>query len=210
MRTHSGLTCALMTATLMSTACAGQSPATTSTPTGGLAGESAASSPSLPSSSSPATSATATPEVGYYTQPTFVQLPIDAPDRPGDDLIDWRRQVRESIQRHPGLFAVPAELPPDISLAFTSTWWEHPVLDVMSKGSGVIVCRDELPACEAAMGDAPRIVVRSGEVDSDPFHILLKPPAQPGTTGELTPAQRNYWATMAFTSAVPDWASEST
>ncbi|WP_432494148.1 hypothetical protein [Kineococcus auxinigenes] len=138
-----------------------------------------------------------------------MQLPIDGPDRPGDDLIDWRRQVRESMQRYPDTFAVPVELPADISMAFTSTWWDHPVLDVMTDASGVIVCRDELPACQKALGDAPVVVVRSGDVDSHPFHVLLKPPAQPGTTGELTPAQEQYWTTVAFTSAVPDWAMEA-
>ena len=140
----------------------------------------------------------------------FVQLPIDGPDRPGHDLVDWRRPVRESVQRYPGTFAVPVELPTDIDLAFTSTWWGRPVLDVMSEGSGVVVCRDELPACEAALGDAPVVLVRSGDVDSHPFHVLLEPPARPGTTEELTPTQEQYWNTVAFTSAVPDWAAEAT
>ncbi|NAZ83869.1 hypothetical protein GTR02_18830 [Kineococcus sp. R8] len=151
----------------------------------------------------------AAPEPGVYTQPALVELPIDSPDRPGDDLIDWRGQVRESLQRYPATFAVPVELPADIPLAFTSAWWGHPVLDVMSDGSGVIVCRGELPACEAALGDAPVVVVRSGEVDSTPFHVLLKPPAEPGTTGELTSAQEQFWTKVAFTSAVPDWAVEA-
>lgn len=115
--------------------------------------------------------------------------------------------MRESVQRYPATFAVPVELPADISLAFTSSWWGHPVLDVMSDRSGVIVCRDELPACAAAVGDAPVVVVRSGEVDSTPFHVLLKPPAEPGTTGELTPTQEQYWTTVAFTTGVPDWAA---
>ncbi|MCI2238487.1 hypothetical protein MO973_17365 [Paenibacillus sp. TRM 82003] len=77
----------------------------------------------------------------------------------------------------------------------------------MSEGSGVVVCRDELPACEAATGNAPVVVVRSGTVDSAPFHVLLKPPAEPGTTGELTPAQQEYWTTVASTSAVPERAA---
>jgi hypothetical protein len=117
--------------------------------------------------------------------------------------------VRESVQRHPGTFAVPVELPADVSLAFTSSWWGHPVLDVMSEGSGVVVCRDELTACEAALGDAPVVVVRSGVVDSGPFHVLLKPPAEPGTTGGLTAAQQDHWSTVAFTTAVPAWAVDA-
>ncbi|WP_432488941.1 hypothetical protein [Kineococcus sp. SYSU DK018] len=203
MRTRSGLAAALVAA-LIPSACADQSPAAPQASQAST-GEPA---PARESAASPSTP-TVTPEPGPYTQPAFVEPPIDGPDRPGDDLIDWRRQVRESVQRHPGTFAVPVELPADIHLAFTSTWWEHPVLDVMSDGSGVIVCRNELPACEAALGDAPVTVVRSGEVDSDPFHVLLKPPAEPGTTGELTPAQQDYWATVALTSAVPDWAMEA-
>ena len=141
-----------------------------------------------------------------YVQPPFVELPPDAPDRPGDDHLDWRRQVRESIQRHPGTFVVPAELPADVDMAFTSPWWGHPVLDVMSAGSGVIVCADAEAACASAVGDAPVVVVRSGVVDGQPFHVLLKPTAQPGTTGQLSAEQQGYWATVAFTAAVPDWA----
>lgn len=185
---------ALVTALLVS-ACAGSSTGPAPAPAGRT--DSSTPGPASGSASAP------------YTQPPFVQLPIDTPDRPGDDLIDWRRQVRESVQRYPGTFVVPVELPADIDTAFTSLWWQHPVLDVMSAGSGVIVCRDELPACELALGGAPVIVVRSGEVDSTPFHVLLKPPAEPGTTGELTPAQAQYWTTVAFTSAVPAWATES-
>ncbi|WP_432537568.1 hypothetical protein [Kineococcus arenarius] len=188
------LATAFLAAALTSSACGDQSPAAAPAPTSERA--------------APPSSAVVVPEPGPYTQPALVELPIGGPERPGDDRIDWRRQVRESLHRYPGTFAVPVELPADISTASTSTWWGHPVLDVMSDGSGVVVCRDELPACEAAMGDAPVVVVRSGEVDSTPFHVLLKPPAEPGTTGELTPAQQDYWATVAFTSAVPDWARE--
>ncbi|WP_432489427.1 hypothetical protein [Kineococcus sp. SYSU DK018] len=172
---------------------------------------------SAPTPSAPSTAATTSPtavdsptSADGYVQPPFVELPIDTPDRPGDDRIDWRRQVRESIQRHPGTFVVPSQLPADISMAFTSTWWERPVLDVMSDGSGVIVCADQLPACQAALGDAPVVLVRSGEVGSTPFHVLRKPPAEPGTTGELTAEQQQYWATVPFTTAVPDWATETT
>jgi hypothetical protein len=157
----------------------------------------------------PSETTVASPEPGPYEQPPLAELPIDAPDRPGDDLVDWRRQVRESVLRYPGTFAVPVDLPSDVSLAFTSPWSGHPVLDVMSEGSGVVVCRDEPPACEAALGDAPVVVVRSGVVDSGPFSVLRKPPAQPSTTGALTPAQQEFWSTVAFTTAVPAWAADA-
>lgn len=52
--------------------------------------------------------------------------------------------------------------------------------------------------------------VRSGEVDSTPFHVLRKPPAEPGTTGESTAEQQQCWATVPFTTAVPDRAGERT
>ncbi|WP_432484249.1 hypothetical protein [Kineococcus esterisolvens] len=102
---------------------------------------------------------------------------------------------------------MPVEPPADTTTAPTGTWWGHPVLDVVSEGPGVVACRDELPACEAATGDAP-VVVRSGEVDPAPFHVLLEPPSAPGTTGELTRARQDHRATVVSTSAVPDRAGE--
>lgn len=149
--------------------------------------------------------ATGTGPAGYV-QPPLVALGPGAPDLPGDDTVDWRRQVRESVERHPGLFALPQALPDDVDLAFTSTWTGHPVLDVASAGSGVIVCVDELAACTAALGAAPVVLVARGTVDSGEFWVLRKPAAQPGTTGELTPEQERYWTTVPFTTAVPDWA----
>ncbi|WP_369055308.1 hypothetical protein [Kineococcus terrestris] len=149
------------------------------------------------------------PATGEYVQPRLQPLPPGGPDRPGDDHLDWRGQVRESLQRWPGTFVVPQELPPDLELAFTSTWWERPVLDVMSEGSGVVVCVGERAECEAAVRGAPVVLVRSGEADGLPFHVLLKPPADPATTGELAPAQREFWETVPFTSAVPAWAVDA-
>ncbi|WP_432548328.1 hypothetical protein [Kineococcus sp. SYSU DK004] len=158
-----------------------------------------------PTSSAPP--ATEAPATGAYVQPRLQPLSPGGPDRPGDDTLDWRGQVRESLQRWPGTFVVPEELPADVDLAFTSTWWERPVLDVMSEGSGVVVCVGERPECEAAVRGAPVVLVRSGEADGLPFHVLLKPPADPATTGELTPAQREFWETVPFTGAVPGWAA---
>lgn len=192
MRNRAAVTTTVLAAVVLVSACA---------PSGVAAGPAPGDSPSP---SAPA----ATPGTGTYRQPPLVGLPVDAPDRPGDDLVDWRRQVRESVQRFPGTFALPVDLPPDVSVAFTSPWWGHPVLDVMGEGSGVLVCRDDPSACAAALGDAPVVVVRSGTVGSGPFSVLLKPPAQPSTTGALTPAQQEFWSTVAFTTAVPAWAAD--
>ncbi|PPK93217.1 hypothetical protein CLV92_111134 [Kineococcus xinjiangensis] len=144
----------------------------------------------------PSTTATSPDDftAGGWTLPRETHLP--------DGLKDWRGQIRESMRRYPDAFVVPERLPSDIFEMHVAVHGEQPLIGVDTDGPGVFICVADLATCQQGFTDWP--VVRSGEVDSRSFHVLVSPPGKPDETG-LTTSEREFWATVPFTAGTPDW-----
>ncbi|GAA4970531.1 hypothetical protein GCM10023225_10680 [Kineococcus glutinatus] len=126
---------------------------------------------------------------------------VDIP--PGDPTMDWRGQVRQSMQEHPGPFVLPEQLPPDVLVVLARSAGGYPVIDVSTEsGPAVTLCAGELERCKRT---APGFnVLRTGELNLSPYVVLVSDPGAPTEKG-LNEEQLQYWEDVVFTTSAPQW-----